>query len=191
MTTQELADRLLHSDMALGDLYRFLLSALHHDEETAQIEFRKFVSGELSELILRLARVWVSQDQLEWPKEAATKLGVLHTGMSACYERDVECAPPLSSKVDGPAQILQQVSAQPTATAAARRRAATNWRHRASRAAEALPSSESWLAFSTPPAHDVRQVEQVGRHFGGLVVTPPGIEPGGVADHAPDADHRR
>jgi hypothetical protein len=53
----------LNGDTALGQVYRFLLSAFRYDESAAQAEFRRFVAGELSEPALELARRWVREDQ--------------------------------------------------------------------------------------------------------------------------------
>jgi hypothetical protein len=66
MNVYVLADRVTENcgeTHSLGQVYRFLLSALDNDEDIAKSEFRKFVAGELSERLLELARQWVSQEQ--------------------------------------------------------------------------------------------------------------------------------
>ena len=44
-------------------VYRFLLKAQDHTEETARAEFVRFLRGELSERLLQDARRWVQEEQ--------------------------------------------------------------------------------------------------------------------------------
>jgi hypothetical protein len=44
-------------------VYRFLLKAQDHNEESARAEFVRFLRGELSERLLQDARRWVQEEQ--------------------------------------------------------------------------------------------------------------------------------
>ena len=62
----ELAAKLI--DLCSGNhsvamVYRFLLKAQDHIEETARAEFVRFLRGELSERLLQDARRWVQEEQ--------------------------------------------------------------------------------------------------------------------------------
>ena len=62
----ELAAKLI--DLCSGNhsvamVYRFLLKAQDHTEETARAEFVRFLRGELSERLLQDARRWVQEEQ--------------------------------------------------------------------------------------------------------------------------------
>ena len=61
MEVEELADRLIDgaeacSSSEVGAVYRFLLSALGGDEGEARAEFLRYLKGEVSPQMLRLAR---------------------------------------------------------------------------------------------------------------------------------------
>jgi hypothetical protein len=62
----ELAAKLI--DLCSGNhsvamVYRFLLKAQDHIEETARAEFVRFLRGELSDRLLQDARRWVQEEQ--------------------------------------------------------------------------------------------------------------------------------
>jgi hypothetical protein len=62
----ELAARLIElcsGSHSVALVYRFLLKAQGHTEETAKAEFVRFLRGELSERLLQDARRWVQEEQ--------------------------------------------------------------------------------------------------------------------------------
>ena len=64
----ELAAKLI--DLCSGNhsaamVYRFLLKAQDHIEETARAEFVRFLRGELSDRLLQDARRWVQEEQAQ------------------------------------------------------------------------------------------------------------------------------
>src|ERR1700755_3276581 len=68
MSIDELAAKLI--DLCSGNpsvamVYRFLLKAQDHTEETARAEFVRFLGGELSGRLLQDARRWVQEEQAQ------------------------------------------------------------------------------------------------------------------------------
>ena len=81
MSIDELAAKLI--DLCSGNhsvamVYRFLLKAQDHTEETVRAEFVRFLGGELSGRLLQDARRWVQEEQAQAELDGRSQFEIEH-----------------------------------------------------------------------------------------------------------------